>query len=282
LIDPNITLSSFRKHPQMLLRWLFHRATRAWRGWPGFLIVGVQKGGTTSLFDYLSQHPNISPPFRKEIKFFDYNHRFGMKWYQANFPLRMKLSKNQSITGEASPNYIFHPNGLARIALTFPDIKIILLLRNPINRAYSHYRRMFVSKRESLTFDEAISMEEERLRGEALKIAANPRYSQEKYFNYSYLSRGRYIEQVGKLFELFPRENVLLLKSEDFYTETARIYHQTLSFLGLPGIDLPNYRVSNQGRYEPMNAATRQKLADYFAPYNERLYQCIQRNFGWE
>jgi hypothetical protein len=280
--DPNIHWSAFRKHPVMVMWWIFHRVTRAWRGLPSFIIVGVQKGGTTSLFEYLSHHPGILPPFRKEIKYFDFNYAFGKGWYQANFPLRRKMNLNNAITGEASPNYIFHPNGLERIAQILPGIKVIAILRNPVTRAYSHYQHMLEQGREDLPFETAIEAEEERLQGEAEKIAADSRHPQDEYFNHSYLARGRYIEQVPKLFEIFPKENILILKSEDLYARTAEIYHETLAFLNLSAVNLPKYEAANQGKYEPMNENTQKKLADYFAPFNAELYRYLKRDFGWE
>jgi len=279
--DPNINQSYFRKHPGMLLWWMFHRLTSPWRGLPGFIIVGVQKGGTTSLFEYLSVHPNILPPFRKEIKYFDFNYHFGQGWYRANFPLRRKLALKNALTGEASPNYIFHPLGLERIASALPGIKVIAILRNPVKRAFSHYHHMREQGKETLSFEQAIEAEEGRLHGEAGRIAADNRHPSDEYFNHSYLARGRYIEQVPRLYELFPRENILILQSEEFYARTADMYHQVLDFIGLPKVDLPGYRVANQGKYAPMQAGTRQQLVDYFAPYNQQLYQYLQRDFGW-
>ena len=266
----------------MMLWWMFHRLSYPWRGLPFFIIVGVQKGGTTSLFRYISHHPRFLPPFRKEIKYFDFNYGFGKKWYQANFPLRSKLAITHSITGEASPNYIFHPNGVERIASTLPEVKVIALLRDPVNRAFSHYNHMRKRRQEELSFEEAIAAEQGRLHGEAQKITANSQYSSDEYFNHSYLARGRYIEQVPQLFNLFPRENILILQSEDLYSRTEETYHQALSFLGLPLFDLPRYRVSNRGKYDPMNDSTRQQLVDYFAPYNQQLYQYLGRDFGWQ
>ena len=280
--DPNITLHYLRKRPVMLAWWIFHRLTSAWRAVPGFIIVGVQKGGTTSLFQYLSRHPNMLPPFRKEIKYFDFNYTLGMGWYQANFPLRKKLAGNNAITGDASPNYIFHPDGAIRIAQSLPATRIIALLRNPVDRAYSHYHRMVEEGLEDLSFEGAIEAEEERLGQEAMRVNADGIRPRDEYFNHSYLARGRYIEQVPGLFEAFPRENILLLKSEDLFTRTAEIYHETLAFLGLPQLDLPRYKASNQRRNEPMNKKTRKKLVDYFARFNENLYQYLHRDFGWE
>ena len=138
--DPNISYSKFRKNPGRVFWWLFHRITAPFRALPDFLIVGAQKGGTSSLYAYLAQHPSVLPSFRKEVKFFDCNYFCGHTWYRAHFPLRYKLSRGNRITGEGTPNYLFHPTALQRLALTLIDVKIIILLRNPADRAYSHYQ----------------------------------------------------------------------------------------------------------------------------------------------
>ena len=83
------------------------------------------------------------------------------------------------------------------------------------------------------------------------------------------------------MFELFPRENILILQSEELYARTAETYHQVLGFIGLPPVDLPDYRVANRGKYAPMNKDTRQMLVEYFAPHNRQLYQYLGRDFGW-
>ena len=174
---------------------------------PDFLVIGVMKGGTTSFFNYLAQHPQINPPFRKEIKFFDIHYLQGLGWYRAHFPTRFKM-KSGMLTGEATPYYIFHPAAPERVAKVLPNVKLIALLRNPVDRAYSHYNHMLRVGREPLPFEEAITREAERLDGEAEKIVANLRYSTFKHLHYSYLARGRYIEQLEKWFALFPRERI--------------------------------------------------------------------------
>ena len=159
-----------RKPLRLQMWWAMHRLSYPWRKLPDFLIVGVMKGGTTSLFRYLVRHPQVLPPFRKEIKYFDCNYINGQNWYQAHFPLKKKFVGGSKLTGEATPYYIFHPQAPMRIAEALPEAKIIILLRNPIDRAYSHYQHMVRVGREPLSFEEAIAAEPERLAGEAEKI----------------------------------------------------------------------------------------------------------------
>ena len=270
-----------RKNPRLFFWWLFHRATTPLRVLPDFLVIGVMKGGTTSFFNYLAQHPQINPPFRKEIKFFDIHYLQGLGWYRAHFPTRFKM-KSGMLTGEATPYYIFHPAAPERVAKVLPNVKLIVLLRNPVDRAYSHYNHMLRVGRELLPFEEAIAREAERLDGEAEKIVAEPRYSTFKHLHYSYLARGRYIEQLEKWFALFPRRQIQILPSEELYTSPATAYRQAVEFLGLSAWEPGDFSVYKQGAYEQMPSSIRKYLMDYYRPYNQRLYDCLDKNFDWD
>lgn len=270
-----------RKNPRLFFWWIYHRLTTPLRVLPDFLMIGVMKGGTTSLFNYLAKHPQIHPPFRKEIKFFDIHYPQGLSWYRAHFPLQVKMGPGTR-TGEATPYYIFHPLALQRIADTLPQAKLITVLRNPIDRAYSHYNHMVRVGREPLTFAEAIAQEEERLSGETEKIIADSSYSTFNHLHYSYLSRGRYIEQLKKCFQLFSREQVLILQSEELYTSPAITYKKVIDFLGLDAWKPDKFSVYKQGRYGDMPDKLRQQLIEYFKPYNEDLYAYLGMSFNWD
>jgi hypothetical protein len=270
-----------KKNPRLLFWWLFHRATTSLRVLPDFLVIGVMKGGTTSFFNYLARHPQINPPFRKEIKFFDIHYLQGLGWYRAHFPMRFKMMSGR-VTGEATPYYIFHPTAPERIAKVLPNVKLIALLRNPVDRAYSHYNHMVRVGREPLPFEEAIEHEAERLSGEEQKIIADPRYSTFNHLHYSYLARGRYIEQLQKWFAIFPRKQMLILASEELYTSPATLYRKAVEFLGLSAWEPDDFRVYKQGVYEDMPASTREHLIDYYRPYNQKLYDCLNMTFDWD
>jgi hypothetical protein len=270
-----------RRNPRLFFWWQFHRATTSLRTLPNFLVIGVMKGGTTSLFNYLSRHPQVNPPFRKEIKFFDIHYPKGLGWYRAHFPLQAKM-KAGAVTGEATPYYLFHPLAAQRAAKILPEAKLIVLLRNPVDRAYSHYNHMVRVKRETLSFEEAIEREPERLDGEVEKIIADPNYSTFTHVHYSYLARGRYAEQIQTLLQLFPKENILILQSEDLYAEPVKVMEMAFSFLSLP-FKMGKYEVFKQGTYKgDMEPATRQKLIDYFRPYNQQLYTLLSMKFDWD
>lgn len=280
--DDNISAAKIRKNPRLALWWTFHRLTTPFRALPDFLVVGTQKGGTTSLFNYLIQHPQALSPLRKELKFFDSNYFRGLAWYRAHFPLKNKLRAAHALTGEASPYYMYHPTALERIHAALPSVKLIAILRNPVDRAYSHYQHMVRVGREDLTFEQALEAEPDRLAGEAEKIAADASYPQYRHIQYSYLERGRYAEQLQTLFRLFPKENILILKSEDLYADPAQVMKTSFSFLGLP-FQMGQYEVFKQGTYKSgMDSATRQKLVEYFRPFNQQLYDLLGMKFDWD
>jgi hypothetical protein len=271
-----------RKPLRLQTWWAFHRLTYFWRSEPNFLIAGVMKGGTTSLFHYLVQHPDVLPPFRKEIKYFGCNYFKGDAWYRAHFPLQQKLSDGIKLTGEASPYYIYHPTAHKRIADNLPQIKIIIILRNPAERAYSHHQHMVRVGREPLSFEDAIRAEPERLAGEAKKISLNPRYPTFKDIQYSYLSRGDYLPQIQRWHSLFPKEQILILRSEDLYHEPQAIMEETQAFLGLKTWHPKEYDIFKEGSYPPINPETRDKLVAHFEPKNKALYEYLDRDFGWK
>lgn len=269
-----------RKNRRLFFWWIFHRLTTPWRVLPNFLVIGTMKGGTTSLFQYLAGHPQVHPPFRKEIKFFDLHYGQGLDWYRAHFPLKTKITKG-AITGEGTPYYIFHPLAAGRIAKDLPGAKLIAILRNPVDRAYSHYNHMVRVGRENLSFEEALDKEDERLFDEEQKIAADPAYSTFKHLHYSYKARGRYAEQIAKWLKLFPREQVLFLSSEELYSKPSSAYGKALEFLSLSAWDPGNFKVFKQGEYDGLSAVAREKLSEYFKPHNQKLYDLLGMDFGW-
>jgi len=280
--NDNFTVRKFRRNPGRVMDWSYRYLTATWRALPAFLIIGTQKGGTTSLYSYLEGHPNMIGTFRKEVKFFDCNYLLGLRWYRSHFPYQSALRGKHAQTGEASPYYMYHPTALARIKKHLPDVKLIALLRNPVERAYSDYHHMFRSGRETLSFDEAISQEEDRIRGEAEKIANDPYYSVYKHMHFSYLGRGRYAEQLTRLFELFPREQVLILISEDLFSKPSFVFQRVLDFLDLPEWHPTQYRTLNQGDYSGMPSQTRQRLVSYFKPYNAQLEELLKIKLDWK
>jgi hypothetical protein len=238
---------------------------------PDFVIIGTQRGGTTSLYRYLTDHPDVGAALRKEIHFFDRHYHQGMNWYLAHFPTR---GENPAV-GEASPNYLLHPDVPERARRDVPHAKFIALLRNPVDRAYSQYQMNVRRGIESLTFEDAIDKERERLN--RCNDPASPTWRQ-----YSYTKRGLYREQLERWMSVFPREQFLIVKSEDFYRSPERVVRQTLTYLGLRSWSPADFKAYHLVEYPDMDPATRKHLAEYFAPYNKQLYTLLGRNLEWE
>ena len=250
---------------------------------PSYLIIGGQKCGTTSLYNYLIQHPNLIAASEKEIHFFSTNYHKGDQWYKTHFP-RTKAFGNKTnvITGEASPYYIFHPHSPARVRKKLPDVKIIAMLRDPVERAFSHYKHHVKLKVEPLTFADAIKAEPERLMCEWDKMVKNEDYDSYNLQMYSYLARGVYVDQLKRWLDYFPREQFLILQSEDFFRNPEDNYLKSLKFLGLPEYKLSTYRAFNAGHRSSMDKSMRKYLTNYFRPYNEELYELLGLDYGWQ
>jgi hypothetical protein len=269
---------------------------------PDFLIIGAQRCGTTSLYNYLLKHPRVSGPRRKELHFFDLHFHKGMEWYRRQFGRHGA----QWVTGEASPYYIFHPHAARRVADSVPWTRLIVLLRNPVDRAYSHYWHEVRLRREPLSFEDALHAEQARLHGELDKMISNENYNSFNYREYSYVSRSTYIDQIRTWMSLFDASQMLIIKSEDLYEDTEATYRTVTDFLGIQAfipnkteyfmarlhqavsrIRLPEYirhksLWSNRGIYPAMSPVTRDTLYAYFRPYNGILYEYLGRDFGWD
>jgi len=269
------------KLPLRRLRAEYRQLTGTLRGFPSALIIGTQKGGTTFLFDYLVQHPDVLPPLNKEIHYFDLNYARGVTWYRARFPYSYQL-RGRAMTLDASPYYLAHPLVPQRVTDLLPGAKLIVLLRNPVDRAFSHYQHEVRGGRESLSFAEAIERESERLAGEEERLRQEPAYYSYNHHRYSYMLRGVYIEQLQRWARHFPRSQLLVLQSEWLFRDPAAATEAVQGFLGLGPQRFERYEPSYQGNYERgMSADLRTRLASYFEPYNRELYQWLGEEFDW-
>ena len=257
--------------------WTYGRATSFARPLPGFLILGAQKAGTTALYAYLRWHPGITGPAWKEVSYFDRHYRRGVRWYRGHFPLR----PGERLVGEARPGYLFHPLGPERVRATVPDAKLIALLRDPVDRALSHYHHEVALGREPLTFEEAIEAEPERTRGEEERLAREPGCFSHAWWDYTYLARGRYAEQLERWLAVFPREQLLVVASDELAVEAGETYARVLEFLGAPPHALGSYPRVYEQSYAEMRPDTRRRLAEHFAEPNRRLYELLGRDLGW-
>jgi Sulfotransferase domain len=267
--------------------WTYGRATSASRPLPDFLVIGAQKAGTTALYAYLRWHPAVLGPSWKEVSFFDRHYPRGEAWYRGHFPnqLRLRLAKRRAGTspavGEASPSYLFHPLAPRRALELVPDVRLIAILRNPVERAFSHYNHEVALGREPLAFEEAIEAETERLEGEVERMLREPTYFSHAWWNYTYLGRGRYAEQLERWLEVFPRDRLLVLTTDELSKAPAATYGRTLDFLGLERHLLPSFPRLNAREYGRLPPATRRRLVSHFAEPNARLGELLGRDLGW-
>lgn len=245
---------------------------------PFFLIIGAQKCGTTSLYSYLTQHPQVQAANQKEVHFFDLNYHLGVEWYTAQLG---EIARPNGLCGEASPYYLFHPQVPARVHQHFPQVKLIVLLRNPVERAISHYYHEVKLGYETLSLEAAISQEGDRLQGELEKLQTTPTYYSYNHQHYTYLSRGLYLQQLQRWMAFFPKDKFLILKSEDFWAKPDRTLAEVLEFLQLPPLQLETYPSYNAGNYTSIDPSLYQTLSDYFHQPNQQLSEFLQRDFNW-
>jgi hypothetical protein len=258
------------------------RATAAGRGLPHFLIIGAQRAGTSSLYAYLSEHPDIHPAFVKEVHFFDLEFGRGLPWYRSMFPLESRLRARGAITGEASPYYLFHPLAAERAAAVVPHAKLVVLLRDPVERAWSHYRHEVKGGRETLSFEDALAAEPERLaRAEPLVRSGAPEQLYRGHRTHSYVARGRYTEQLEVWLQYFPREQFLALRSEDLFERPGDVWPRLLAFLNVGDDRGRRFTVHNQGPPGAMPQAARSWLQEQFAQPNADLVRLLGSEFSW-
>ena len=262
---------------------------KIWRGLtadirmdPTFILCGVMRSGTTSFFNYLSQHPQIIPPIYKEIFFFDKFFQKSMRWYKAHFPLKWRAENRDFISGEATPYYIFHPLAMKRIQSIYPDIKLFILLRDPVDRAFSHYNLSIKNGHENREFIESIENEIQVIERENQKILETPGYYSYVHQRHSYLSRGLYYDQLVNVYDLFDKNQVKVLIAEEMYEDPESVFFDALNFLELPLIELEEYQVYNKTTYTGRDIEIENKLIDFYSESNTKLEKLLGMTLPWK
>ena len=259
---------------------------------PDFVIIGGKKCGTTFLYNLLTRHPYVDAAAQKELEYFNDHFDEGTDWYRQYFPQRRWKSGRRIITGEATP-YLHHLYVPERMAEVIPQARLIVLLRNPVDRAYSDYQDM-VRKRwyraggENRTFEEAIEAEKAGLISEDKEEEISPPKAPATRFGsaaYRYLSKGIYVDQLLHWSKFFTKEQLLVVKSEDLFERMPATLRVILNFLNLPDWEPEASKAvdnRNKGRYmQVLDPVTRRRLEEYFEPHNRRLYEYIGVDFGW-
>lgn len=250
------------------------------RALPDFIIVGAQRSGTTSLYNCLAEHPDVARALTKEVRFFDVQYDRGIDWYRSNFVSTAARRRHQNATGrrlvlgEASPDYLFYPLVPGRLARDLPEAQLLVVLRNPVDRAFSHYWHQVTRGHESLTFEEAVRTEPARISDRSTGVSYATHH-------FSYLTRGHYAEQLEHLFAYVPRDQVLVEFSDELFTTPAVVLDRICDFLGLERMALDALPELNGFSQGEMGADLRARLERYFAPHDRALEDLLGRALPW-
>jgi hypothetical protein len=252
-------------------------ATAPLRMQPAFIMIGAQRCGTTTLFRALMAHPQIvRPAFYKGINYFDLNYYRGMTWYRGHFPVARiaqaaTAHHGDPVSFEASGYYMYHPFALERMARDLPQVKLVVMLRDPVERAFSAYKHEYARGYEWESFEKALELEDDRLIGEIDRMRADMTYESFAHRHHSYTRRGHYSDQLERIFGLFPRAQVHVIDSDVFFDHPAREYQSLTTFLGLQPFQPASFGQHNARPGTPMAPDTERLLEEHFAPHNKRL-----------
>ncbi len=254
-------------------RW--RRLSAPARTLPDVVILGAQRAGTTSLFDWLAAHPKVAPSTTKEVHYFDRHYAEGERWYRAHFPL--KLVPRLSV--EATPYLLFYPPAPGRVAADLPaTTRFVVLLRDPVQRAVSQYWHSRRLGAEDRPLPEALALEDERLAGQDAVVASGGESFAHR--NFSYKARGRYAAQLQGWFEVIERDRFLVMESEELWTGAAEPA-RALQWLGLAPFSTPFPATNDAPRARPEEEGVLEDLRRYFAPHNEELFALLGRRL-WQ
>jgi len=244
---------------------------------PDFLIIGCQKCGTTSIYNYLIQHPKILSAYKKEVKYFNLNFQKSLSWYKSHFPLQ----KKGYISGEATPDYIIYESAAQQISNLFPSVKLLVIMRNPVERTISHYNFNVQRGVEKLPFKEALFEESTRIKT-TNKVTNINGHSNSYFSEYTYKLRSRYVEQVQCWLKYFPISSFYFLSLEELRQATNNQLNLIFDFLGLEGCKVENKTILNQSKINTfVKQETKIKLHNYYKPHNEKLFKLINKRFNW-
>ncbi|MGH9004591.1 MAG: sulfotransferase family protein [Acidimicrobiia bacterium] len=247
--------------------------TGRWRALPDALLIGAQRAGTSSLYRWLGAHPGVAPSFRKEVEYFSRYWPRGEDWYRAHFELQ---AGRRHLRFEATPDYLFHPLAAARAASVVPDARIVVLLRDPVERAWSQYRHMVRLGYETLAFPDALAAEQSRCAGDIAALAADPDHDAKALLLYSYAARGHYADQLARWYAAYPEDRMLVLRSVDLFGDPAGTYATLLAFLGLDLWSPPAFRnvssAPGRGSAPAIDTAARRRLEAEYAADDRTLW----------
>jgi hypothetical protein len=270
-------------------------ATARWRALPDFLLIGAKRSGSTSLYRYLGEHPQVAPLFpsarrlplmredQKGVHYFDHpTDAHSLRWYRAHFQTgAARARRGRRVTGEASPYYLFHPLAAPRAAATVPGARILVLLREPVARTYSHWSEQHRNGVEPLDFEAALDAEASRTAGEEARLAADAHAVSFAHEHQSYVAQSEYADALERWVARFSRECILVLRSEDLYVTPQAAFDRVTDFLGIDRHRLRDARVWNAAPREPLTPATQTRLEAHFTPFRGRLASLVGPEITW-
>jgi hypothetical protein len=258
---------------------------------PSFLICGGQRCGTTSLYRALAAHPAVlKAVLHKGVHYFDVSYDRGMGWYKGHFPMQRSAERVRNRHGfeaqtfESSPYYMYHPQAAARIAADLPRAKLVVLVRDPVERAFSqHHHEVARGFEQERDFGNALALEAARLHRQEHRLATDPTYYSFAHQHHAYRARGEYARYLSVMAQHVGRERIHVVESERFFAEPEQIYDEVCRFLGLP-TDLghpPFERHNARPRQAEMDPVLRRELTEYFAPHDDALITWLGRVPSW-
>ncbi|WP_182523403.1 sulfotransferase family protein [Nocardioides dongkuii] len=263
-------------------------ATAARRQLPSFIMVGAQRAGTTSLFRALMSHPLVhAANYHKGVNYFDVHYDRDFAWYQGHFPTLARLQRGAAghagapVTFEASGYYMFHPCAAERIARHLPEVRLVAMLRDPVERAYSAWKHEHARGFEHAGFEEALELEDGRLSGQVERMLADPGYQSFSHRHHAYVRRGQYDEQLRRIHDHVPADRVHVVESESFFTTPETTYAALLDFLQLPQVLPDRFDRWNGRPSSPMPQTTRRRLREHFRGHDQSLATLLQREPAW-
>tara|TARA_B100000953_G_scaffold61714_1_gene49117 strand:- start:286 stop:1215 length:930 start_codon:yes stop_codon:yes gene_type:complete len=276
------------------LKKFYRNLTSTIRVLPDFIIIGSGRAGTTALYSYLIQHPSIIPTSTEnnnsvaDLHFFEYMISDKISWYKSHFPTifskmyRRRKSKNSFVTGEFTSTYMYHENVPERIFNLIPKIKLIVILRNPIDKAYSTYNQQLHVNEFTSSFEETIKAEFRRIN--LIKNHAEHQNHNPDFGNYvvpNIIRHGIYFNYLEKWFQIFSKEQIFVVDSNELENFTQQTLNKVFEFLDLPHHEIPNLSKINVGKYSPMSESTRKSLVEFYGPYNAKLNSLLKTNYDW-
>ena len=270
---------------------LYRKMTSRLRQLPDFIIIGAGRAGTTALYSYLIQHPLIAAASTDnnesvaDLHFFEYIISNNIQWYKSHFPILFSKSnkhKNSFITGEYTSTYMYHPDVPKRIFNLLPKIKLIVILRNPIDKAYSTYQQQFRFGEYTTSFEDTINAEFRRidLNKDFPELNSN-NYDFENFVAQNIIRHGIYADYLETWLKIFDRKQILILNSDDLKKSTKETLRRVFNFLNVSDYDIKDTSQVNVGKYPTINKITRKKLIEFFKPHNQRLNKLLDTEFNW-